>query len=359
MAKIVVIGSGLSGLSAALHLSAAQHHVVILEAKQRIGGRGTSENVDRISFGFGPHLLLKNGPTHRLVKKLSRVRLLAKPLRMEHIQTTNGPLRPRSYNELVHFRRAIRSMDESHHAVQCLRFLAMYGMNSHNASSRVKAYATSNALVTAEGWAGIVGRFANALDEIGVYVESNCKVASIESNRVLLEDGRKIDADAIVLACGPKATKKLLGALNIGPLQPIQHQYASTIDVALSSNPMENLHAIVDLEQQQFVYHLSKINPRIVHPGSILSAVKLCSSSSEDELDSVSAFLDSRIVGWDQHIVHIRKQAKIPIWSTSTNTEDMFAKHNVYLAGDYLSSDYILSDAAVDSGRIVASKIQS
>jgi phytoene dehydrogenase-like protein len=359
MAKIVVIGSGFSGLSAALHLSAAQHHVVILEAKQRIGGRGTSEFVDRISFGFGPHLLLKHGPTHRLVKKLSRVRLLTKPLRIEHIQTMRGPLRPHSYNDLVHFRKAIRTMDETHEAVQCLRLLAMYGMESSVDASRVKAFANSNVLVTAEGWAGIIGRFANALDEIGVYVESNCKVTSIASNRVVLDDGRKIEADAVVLACGVKATKKLLKTMDIGTLKPIHQQYASTIDVALSSNPMENLHAIVDVEHQQFVYHLSKIQPRIVHPGSILSAVKLCRTSKEDELDELSAFLDARVAGWSQHIVHIRKQTSIPIWSMSGNTEDMFAEHHVYLAGDYLASDYILSDAAIESGRIVASKIQS
>jgi glycine/D-amino acid oxidase-like deaminating enzyme len=359
MAKIVVIGSGFSGLSAALHLSAAQHHVVILEAKQRIGGRGTSELVDRISFGFGPHLLLKHGPTHRLVKKLSRVRLHVQPLRVEHIVTTNGLLRPQSYAGIAEFRRAIRTMDDSSHAVQCLNLLATYGMDLHSSSERIKEFAKHNAMVTAEGWAGIIGRFASALDEIGVYVETNCKVASIGDNGVQLVDKRKVDADAVVLACGPTTTKKLLKPLGIGELQPIHQQYASTIDVSLSSNPMGNYHSIIDPEQKQFVYHLSRIQPRMVHPGSILSAAKLISSPNENGLGTLSTFLDERLAGWRQHVVHVREQASIPVWMRSENSEDMFAEHGLYLAGDWLASDYLLADAAVESGKIVASKLRS
>lgn len=207
MAKIVVIGSGLSGLSAALHLSAENHHVVLLESKDRIGGRGTSEQVGRISFGFGPHLLLKNGPMHRLTKKLSRVRLHMQPLRIEHIITTNGFLRPQSYAGIAEFRRAIRTMDDSSYGVRCLNLLATYGMNLRSSSERIKGFAKHNAMVTAEGWAGIIGRFASALDEIGVYVETNCKVNSIDETGVQLVDKRRVDADAVVLACGPKSTK--------------------------------------------------------------------------------------------------------------------------------------------------------
>jgi hypothetical protein len=358
MAKIVVIGSGLSGLSAALHLSAENHHVVLLESKERIGGRGTSEQIDRISFGFGPHLLLKNGPVHRLTKKLSRVRLHMQPLRVEHIVTTNGFLRPQSYAGIAEFRRAIRRIDETSDAVQCLNLLATYGMDLRSSSKRIKEFAKHNAMVTAEGWAGIVGRFASALDEIGVYVETNCKVASIGDHSVRLVDKRKVDADAIVLACGPKSTKKLLKPLDIGELQPIHHQYASTIDVALSSNPMGNYHCIIDAEQQQFVYHLSRIQPRMVHPGSILSAAKLISSPNENGLDTLSTFLDERLAGWRQHIVNVREQASIPVWMRSENSEDMFAEHGLYLAGDWLASEYLLADAAVESGKIVASKLR-
>jgi len=358
MAKIVVIGSGLSGLSAALHLSAAQHHVVILESKQRIGGRGTSEMMDNVSFGFGPHVLLKNGPTHQLTKKLSRVRLHTKPIRLEHIQTSNGPLRPNSYTGIAEFRRSLKSMNTEHHAVRCLQLLATYGIDHQQAPERINAYAKSKALVTAKGWAGIIGRLAGALDEVGVYVETNCRVTAINETTVQLEDGRTVDADAVVLACGISSTKKLLSKVQNERLQPIETKYASTIDVALFSNPMGQLHAFIDNNERQFVLHLSKIQPRMIHPGSILSAAKLLSPSEEDALEELSQFLDSRFAGWDQHVMHIRRQKKILMWAKSENTEDMFSKSNIFLAGDWLTSEYLFSDAAVESGRIVASKIQ-
>jgi len=358
MAKIVVIGSGLSGLSAALHLSAAQHHVVILESKQRIGGRGTSEMMDNVSFGFGPHVLLKNGPTHQLTKKLSRVRLYTKPIRLEHIQTSNGPLRPNSYTGIAEFRRSLKSMNTEHHAVRCLQLLATYGIDHQQAPERINAYAKSKALVTAKGWAGIIGRLAGALDEVGVYVETNCRVTAINETTVQLEDGRTVDADAVVLACGISSTKKLLSKVQNERLQPIETKYASTIDVALFSNPMGQLHAFIDNNERQFVLHLSKIQPRMIHPGSILSAAKLLSPSEEDALEELSQFLDSRFAGWDQHVMHIRRQKKILMWAKSENTEDMFGKSNIFLAGDWLTSEYLFSDAAVESGRIVASKIQ-
>jgi monoamine oxidase len=42
MARVLIVGGGLAGLSAALEATSAGHHVVALERAQRIGGRATS-----------------------------------------------------------------------------------------------------------------------------------------------------------------------------------------------------------------------------------------------------------------------------------------------------------------------------
>ena len=44
MARVVVIGAGIAGLVAAIHAVSDGHHVVVLERKSKIGGRGTSQN---------------------------------------------------------------------------------------------------------------------------------------------------------------------------------------------------------------------------------------------------------------------------------------------------------------------------
>ena len=69
MARVLVVGSGLAGLGAALESAIRGHQVVILEKRKQLGGKTTSTDFDGIPVGFGPHLLLKNGPLQKLCKK--------------------------------------------------------------------------------------------------------------------------------------------------------------------------------------------------------------------------------------------------------------------------------------------------
>ena len=85
MARVLVIGAGLAGLACALEATTAGHHVVVLERASRIGGRGTSQNIDGLPVGFGPHLFLKKGPFHNLAQigikmKVSPIQLIVPKL---------------------------------------------------------------------------------------------------------------------------------------------------------------------------------------------------------------------------------------------------------------------------------------
>ena len=52
--KIVVIGSGFSGLSTATHLAAAGHSVLVLEKNEVLGGRARKFNANGFTFDMGP-----------------------------------------------------------------------------------------------------------------------------------------------------------------------------------------------------------------------------------------------------------------------------------------------------------------
>src|SRR5271165_3063284 len=55
--KVAVIGAGLGGLSAAIHLRAAGYPVTIYEANHHVGGRANRIEQDGFLFDTGPSLL--------------------------------------------------------------------------------------------------------------------------------------------------------------------------------------------------------------------------------------------------------------------------------------------------------------
>ncbi len=55
--KIIIIGSGFGGLSAAIRLAAKGHKVTIFEKRDRIGGRGYQYEIDGFKFDGGPTVI--------------------------------------------------------------------------------------------------------------------------------------------------------------------------------------------------------------------------------------------------------------------------------------------------------------
>lgn len=52
--KVIVIGSGFAGLSAATHLAAAGYEVTVLEKNESPGGRARKFEIDGYMFDMGP-----------------------------------------------------------------------------------------------------------------------------------------------------------------------------------------------------------------------------------------------------------------------------------------------------------------
>lgn len=55
--KIVVIGAGMGGMTAAARLSRGGHEVVLYEASDQVGGKCRTEWIGKVAFDTGPSLL--------------------------------------------------------------------------------------------------------------------------------------------------------------------------------------------------------------------------------------------------------------------------------------------------------------
>ena len=220
---------------------------------------------------------------------------------------------------------------------------------------RSKALLRSKLLGLKEGWSGLIGRLAVTLDEVGVPIETGAKVTQIERNKVHLADGRHIETDVIILACGYRRSKQLLP-----DLPECEALKASTIDVALDSTPLGDKHAILDVKNSIGLFDLKQIHPGTSLSGSLLSAICFSDKPKEQRMEMLDTFLDQRAPGWRSHILHDRRQEQVTVAITGARpSHDIVVKKGFLLAGAWVASEHILSDGAVASARLAAESIAS
>mgnify|MGYP000002081594 CR=1 FL=1 len=355
MARVTVVGAGIAGLTAALYATTAGHHVVVLDRTDRLGGRGTSQSIDGIPFGYGPHLLNRKGPLAHVVKKVSRLKMILAAPRLDRLFVSGvGPLRPRNnVKQAAQLRRELKHNHPQSEAAKGANLLASMG-HSEPSSSRLKGLTSSKLSVLGEGWAGIVGRMAAALDEVGVLIEPNCTVTAVHEGEVRLEDGRSFQSDVVVLACGANMARKLLNEVNSGLFDSVNPLKASTLDLLLDSKPLGNKHGVVDASEGGILLELSNIQSRLNLQGSLLSAALFAREGEghEDREARLLAFVEQHATGWQRHVIQERRQRNITVQTTGEKPRfDALKADGILLAGEWVESEFMLSDAAAETGR--------
>ena len=276
------------------------------------------------------------------------------PLRPHRIELVGqGMMQPRSpMVDAVLYRRAVRKYELAHPSIRAAEHFASWGMGSE---VRSKAFLRSKLLGLKEGWSGLIGRLAVTLDEVGVPIETGAKVTQIERNKVHLADGRHIETDVIILACGYRRSKQLLP-----DLPECEALKASTIDVALDSTHLGDKHAILDVKNSIGLFDLKQIHPGTSPSGSLLSAICFSDKSKEQRMEMLDKFLDQRAPGWRSHILHDRRQEQVTVAIIGERpSHDSIKKKGILLAGAWVESEHILSDGAVASARLAAESIAS
>ena len=373
MARVLVVGAGLAGLSAAIHAAANGHHVVVLERSSKIGGRGTSQIKENFSLSYGPHLFLKKGPLWNICRRLSRRKFASVAVRIDKVEVVgHGLVRPKgNISKVADNRRAIKINDQTNPIVQGVNFLSNWGGDP--SSKRLHGLMKSKLMVSNEGWIGLVGRLAAALDEIGVLIECGKEVRSIDNGSVELGDGKKVKTDVIILACGLAKSRQLLSQYDENKADEIFHNTsrvtASIIEAGLDSQSLRGKQIIVDPSNQSAIIDYIGIQSRLSASGAHLSAITVGGlegesgvtrfESSADRLQHLEKFLDSQASGWRKHIITELKQEKITLHEGGESRIDglAFAKFGFLMAGSWVESEHVLSDGAVFSGKIAGQNI--
>lgn len=397
MGEVLVVGGGLAGLAAAFEASRRGHFVTILESSEKIGGRGTSEELKGYPTNAGPHLLNYRGPLHVLVTKCSKVALRGQRLRASQYHHRNGgKWRPLAISskaiqnsklpaqqklELLKLRRVMKKAakktpqqsfaewvdDQYPHLNEELSAWAELstwlspsdGSDLHFHSQQSQHSLWKRGSFRLEfGWAEIVGRILSALDRLGVEMHSTAKVTELICNdngrvkKVRLENGKRIAADHVILALPRKNCEKILATMEFDqPLATTTKLEATLLELLLDGRFLCDG---LMFDHGNGVTLLNQYRDDAENFHSIVSAFAKGKESPSQRLERIESTLDQTASGWRDAIKMRRKTNSITIASAIPSDKrpevDQLSKHGILLAGDWLNSPYWLADAATDTG---------
>ena len=285
MKRVLVVGAGIHGLVTAAREHIAKNQVFIVEKRKRIGGRGTSQESFGHQLEHGPHLLLKGGELHSMVKKVSKVKPSLRPVRPNKILVVgHGILYPiNNPKELLNVKMGRDEVREN-----ALRLISGWGQEI---PERRNALLKGKLCVVGEGWSGLVGRLASTLEEVGIPIQTGVKITDSYEGGVITSKGLKIEADVVKMCTGEA----------VG--EPVK---VSTLDVVLDNRPLNGLHGLV--KDDVAILDLAAIHS-VKAPGmSHFSCISLTGGVSK-----IEDLLDERVSGWRSHIITRRENNSITL----------------------------------------------
>ena len=346
--KAVVVGGGLAGLAAALDLVDAGHEVTLLEARPTLGGAVQTlperdgdpppppDNGQHIALGCCTEYL---GFLRRIGQagSVRRTRLnlpvigedgrvgIIRPgpvalLRYRHLPYRERLGVARTARELGRLEAAehdgetfgelLRRLGQSDAAID--RFWDVFmrpalNLKSDDASAALALFTVQTALLAGRGASdlllpvaplgGMHGDAAGeALEDAGAEVRLRARAASLDGGAVILAEGERVEADAVVVALPPAESAQLLG-------EP---------EPDLGESPIVSVHLLIDRQilrfplaallgsPAQWVFDRGRLTRHVPSPGQYLTVVasgvpELAETRGRDLVELVADDLTSRL----------------------------------------------------------------
>lgn len=394
MARLLVVGTGLAGIGAALEASRLGYEVAMVEAHKTLGGRGTSTTEEGWILDAGPHFLDLTGEIKQWLDKSSKVKLATRRINGKRLQI----IRDGTLQEILASPEAIKAHQikgtDKKRLLSASRYLSSELKNNPNLNAEVWIKGESQPFidyiecltilntwnqnllpssfptiinsmkgkslhVPLGGWAEVTGRFFSALDVLEVQVRSNSplkrlvKDSSGKLRGAVLNGSVKVEADAIVLAV-PFASVETILETSRMQVPAYENKPLKVIvwDLQLSMKAFEGVHAIWDSDRKVALIMMSNIVPERL-PEDCREEHSHLSFLSYNDKQSIELFLDERVQGWRKNIVNERCLEDVVI-SQSTAEEKEFEQpylqQGLAFAGDWINGEGWLSERAFKSG---------
>ena len=406
---VVVVGAGLAGLTAAATAADAGAQVMLLDAREHVGGRARTAEVDGFLLNQGAHALYRGGPawttltefgigprgnspnagsamglradgtlaplpasTTSLVRsdlvgwraKIDLARLLARPARL--VPSVEPGTSMQHWIDR-------RSRDADTRALLGLfSRVATYcgdldALDAYAGVTQVVQALTHGVVYLDGGWQQLVNGMDAVVRARGVRVHTRAKVDAIEARNegfvVRTEDG-DFDADAVVHAAGGPADldAALHGANETvrGWVQRERPVIASTLDLALRALPVPVRRITFGLDEPVY-FSVHTPYARLVPDGPGEVAHLLWYGDVDDDpRPRLEALLDRAQPGWRDEVVEARYGRRLVVAHGRPLPGSGFAGRppiavpdvpGLFVAGDWVGSEGLLADAVFASGR--------
>ena len=380
MKKIIIIGSGLSGLSFYRYINKNIYNVQCFEKNNYPGGRVHTEDIDGFKCDIGFQVLLNN---YSEVKKLNIYNKLDLQYFNSGAEMFSQPNNLKIYNPLIHPLKFLKSdIFKIFSAKDMLKLLLLFTSKNLTESKVAnlfknrfteksqrlflkpffkgillseslnsdtsfflkvfKKFATGRASVPLKGMHTLPESIIN---QHNIDINYNHELVNIENNFAYFSNGKKYEYDILVIASPLHSIKKFIN-INI----PVKYNSNKTIYISSSKKIMSKSILLVPDEK----FHTNSIqcltnisNGYSKNDKSLYSLSTLNINATDDEL--LNEF--KRITGLTDNKIQLVKSYVIKHALPQANVE-LKSKDNIHFCGDWNTEPSI--DGALKSGRILA-----
>ena len=403
---VVIVGGGLSGLTAAVQLGRLGVKCVLLDDAQELGGRARTDRQHGFDLNYGPHRLYEGGAAVIGLRTLGipidaaargpnggyaiwRGRKHTLPVGLCSLLTTDL-FGPQAKREIARVMTAIADVDSrslQHVSIGAWAkmeiadedvrqmVLAFVRYTTYcNDTDRFSAAAAvdqlqlslrTRVLYVHNGWGSLIASLERAAKALGVLIARGTRAHAIDiqdgrARAVLLSDHTRIPVHAVIVAVGPRQAERILSGVDIRV--PSASVRVAALDVALERLPDRRAVFAIAIDDAWCFSAdstIARVAPgagAVVHLAKCLPTGVNGSPTDEDELERAMDLLQP---GWRRMVVYRRFLPAIVVSHALVAADaggfdgrprvTVAGLTNVFLAGDWIGSTGQLADACVSS----------